>query len=103
MGWREDRIAWYLEEIARMHQGIELMRADILTAGTEQSNAGSPDSTPPNSLSNTSGPPRHWRAPSAHWKVRRHNASRTARREPPRRSDQNQMPERRRTSASLFA
>jgi hypothetical protein len=44
MGWREDRIAWYLEEIARMHQGIELMTADILTAGTEQSNTGSPDS-----------------------------------------------------------
>jgi len=47
MGWREDRIAWYVEEIARMHQGIELMRADILTAGKEQSHAGSPDSHTP--------------------------------------------------------
>jgi hypothetical protein len=37
MGWREDRIAWYLEEIARMHQGIELMKADISTTGPEPS------------------------------------------------------------------
>jgi hypothetical protein len=40
MGWREDRIAWYLEEIARMHQGIELMKADIPNTGTEQSRPG---------------------------------------------------------------
>jgi len=43
MGWREERIAWCLQEIARMHQGIELMNADILTAGTERSHGGPPD------------------------------------------------------------
>jgi hypothetical protein len=30
-----------------MHQGIELMKADILTAGTEQLHVGSPDSHTP--------------------------------------------------------
>jgi len=44
MGWREDRIAWYLEEIARMRQGIDLMKADILTADTEQLRGGPADS-----------------------------------------------------------
>jgi hypothetical protein len=47
MGWREDRIGWYLEEIARLHQGIELMKADISTTGTEQSHAGPLDSHTP--------------------------------------------------------
>jgi hypothetical protein len=44
MGWREDKIAWYLEEIARMHQGIELMKADLPNAGKEQSRGGPLDS-----------------------------------------------------------
>jgi hypothetical protein len=47
MAWREDRIAWYLEEMARMHQGIELMKADIPATGTEQSCGGPLDSHVP--------------------------------------------------------